>query len=908
MARELDFPNIDSCEQEAIHIPGSIQEYGYLFAVNPQTGEVYVYSENSKDLFCENSFKDNNRNFYELLADRESGSSDMQEVYAQAQVENIRLPVELKFKAEVISDSKSLEYNAILYSVDNMLVIEFEPALTMKAKIAVKQLSKLYSSKVLKLFNSMKLVDEIAQVMSETIRNLTGYDRVLVYRFNDDHSGKVISESKADHMDSYLGLYCPADDIPQQARELYLKSWVRMIPDVDMPSTHLKWCGAKKDSGRSLDLTLSLLRSISPFHLQYMRNQGLKASMSISLVTNNRLWGLISCHHESDYYLPQDIRLELENFSQLFSWQLYSKEEQIAHEVKSKADNVINKMIGKISDEKNIVSIFEENKEEILGLMDSSGFLFSYGRDSVILGRVPNSDVCKEIFESISQEISSTKPFASYSLSELLDTDADLNGTAGVLVKPLLTENKYYTAWFRDELVWERRWAGNPEEKDPIGDKRKRLMPRKSFELHVEKVRGESKYWSEEDFRVADAFNKIFLQHALRSQIALEKNINILQEQDRYKNEFIATLAHELRNPLSPITVAAEILELDIPRETRDETIATIRRQINQLTTLVDDLMDVSRISRGRIKMETKQHDISKIIQNAVEMCQQIITAKQHRLDVEIPESSIFVQGDFVRLSQVFANVLNNAAKYTDSKGQIKIKAYKDQTEVRIDVEDNGIGIPSNQLERVFDMFTQVDAFSTKTKGGLGIGLTLVRQLVKLHDGSVRVKSPGLGEGSTVSIVLPLDEGERKGARAQNISTGSKKTGSEKRVLVVDDNFDAVSMLLMLLESKGYTVDVAYDGQSALDLFRKNSFEYVFLDIGLPDIDGFEVCRRMREQSLSKKTMIIAQTGWGQQEHVDQSKAAGFDIHMTKPVQPKLLQQILSKQAPEDFLLRHEKF
>jgi PAS domain S-box-containing protein len=370
-----------------------------------------------------------------------------------------------------------------------------------------------------------------------------------------------------------------------------------------------------------------------------------------------------------------------------------------------------------------------------------------------------------------------------------------------------------------------------------------------------------------------------------------------LAEADRQKGEFLATLAHELRNPLAPLRSALELLKhsgadpdrLQLARE-------TMERQLGQMVRLVDDLLDVNRVMHNRLELRAADIDIALVIHQAVEMSQPLIDAAGHHLRVVLPAEPLYLHADPVRLTQVFVNLLNNSCKYTPPGGQLQISTVREGQHAVVRVTDSGAGIPSDQLERVFSMFNQVDRRPERSQGGLGIGLALVRRLVDMHGGSVQASSDGPGKGSEFVVRLPV----LAGVPETLTPTVPEKAAPSvrRRVLIVDDNRDAADALAMLLQHTGHDTFVAYDGPAAFTAAETHRPEVILLDIGLPGMSGHEVCRQMRAQVWGQHIRMIALTGWGQDEDRRKSADAGFDGHLVKPVDiAAVLQQFQRSSA-----------
>jgi PAS domain S-box-containing protein len=370
-----------------------------------------------------------------------------------------------------------------------------------------------------------------------------------------------------------------------------------------------------------------------------------------------------------------------------------------------------------------------------------------------------------------------------------------------------------------------------------------------------------------------------------------------LSEANRRKDDFLAMLAHELRNPLAPILNAVHILRQDqAAGPTQRQAASMIERQSRQLTRLVDDLLDVSRITRGKIHLRKERVQLSTIINHAVETVRPLINSRKHELTVSLPPENLWLEADPARLEQVFANLLTNAAKYTEPGGHIGLTVEPEGTEVVVRVKDSGIGIVEEMLPRIFDLFIQANRSLDRAQGGLGIGLTLVRSLVQMHEGTVTATSEGIGKGSEFVVRLPVVS-EVSGLKEEAIAAVEQKKGRPLRVLVVDDNVDTAESLALLLRLYEHEVIVAHTGPAAVQAALVHRPHVVLLDIGLPGLDGYEVARRLREHEAFKATPLIAMTGYGQDADKERSKQAGFDYHLVKPIEPEKLQTLLVNSA-----------
>lgn len=366
-----------------------------------------------------------------------------------------------------------------------------------------------------------------------------------------------------------------------------------------------------------------------------------------------------------------------------------------------------------------------------------------------------------------------------------------------------------------------------------------------------------------------------------------------LKEADRRKDEFLATLAHELRNPLAPIRNGIQLLRMSPNNPAADKLHEMMDRQMTHLVRLIDDLLDVSRVSKGKIELRKEMITLKDAVQAAIEVSKPLIETEQHTLIQKMPVETLWLDADITRIAQIISNLLNNAAKYTPPKGEIKLHVHKDGDEVVISVTDNGLGIPKDMLPKVFDLFTQVDQNLERSQGGLGIGLALVKQLVAMHGGSIKAESEGMNKGSTFSVRFPLAKAEDM----ENVTndTASDDTQEKKmlRVLVVDDNVPSAKTTGWTLELFGHEPTLAHDGLEALKTAADMKPDVILLDIGLPGMSGYDVCRELRKDPAFANTVLIAQTGWGQARDKQEAKEAGFNHHLLKPVNFEELRKLL---------------
>ena len=403
------------------------------------------------------------------------------------------------------------------------------------------------------------------------------------------------------------------------------------------------------------------------------------------------------------------------------------------------------------------------------------------------------------------------------------------------------------------------------------------VMDKRDYSLRVRKTT------EDEIGQLVDAFNAMLAEVGRRSEA--------LREADRRKDEFLATLAHELRNPLAPIRNALEILRIagDDPQKALKAR-EMMERQVNQMVRLVDDLLDVSRITTGKLTVRRSVIDVHAAVRDAIETARPFVESRRHALEVRMEPEALPVSGDRTRLAQVFSNLLNNSAKYTEPGGRITLTAVREPRHAVVSVKDNGIGLTRESIASIFDMFVQVDRSLERSQAGLGVGLTLARRLVELHDGSIDVRSEGVGKGSEFIVRLPLAAKAEDAAALPPSQRGGERT---RRILLADDNIDFANSLAALLSARGHEVHVVHDGAAALQEAERFAPDIAFVDIGMPKVQGYEVARRLRALPSTSACVLVAVTGWGQDNDRRRAREAGFDRHLVKPVDPHEIEAIL---------------
>jgi len=529
-----------------------------------------------------------------------------------------------------------------------------------------------------------------------------------------------------------------------------------------------------------------------------------------------------------------------------------------------------------ITERKRTEELLRRNADIFHGLIQNSPFgIFVIDADFKLLQL---SRGATQVFEGIT-------PLLGRDFGEVLRT---------VWPQPFATEAIEH---FRATLV-----TGFPYQSRRTIERRANLDATQSYDWRLERIVLPDDRWGVVCYFYDLSERQRWEEQLRTSEAALIASQRALLEADRRKDEFLATLSHELRNPLAPIRTAARLLDSPALAPHQLKWVqGVIQRQVKHMALLLDDLLDVARITQGKLELKVERVVLSEIIDSAVEAAQPLIDSRHHRLDIRVPAEPVILYADPLRLSQVIANLLTNAAKYTDPAGSIVLSGSVAGGWLSLTVKDDGIGIPAGSLNTIFEMFSQVPGGSARCDGGLGIGLALVRGLTELHGGKAEARSEGPGRGSEFSLSLPLDavaDAERPAGGPAPSPAMAPAARNRRRILVADDAHDAADALAMLLTVAGHEVQVAHDGRAAVVLAHAFRPDIALLDIGMPELNGYEVAAELRREPWGKRVWLIALSGWGQESDRQRAREAGFDRHFTKPFDPEALDALFSSPPP----------
>lgn len=899
-------PDLTNCDREPIHQPGAIQPHGALLVCNAADLVITHASENLERL-CGVTAKAAIGQPIGFLFPISQASG--RELTLRQEVRDER-PV---YMFSVRIKGVSRPFDAIAHRSGNSIFLELEPGDSDRGATAP-ELYRLVQRAVSRFQQANSTLD-ICQTCVRHIRRITGFDRVMAYRFDEEWNGQVVAEEKRDDLEPFLGLHYPASDIPQQARELYKKNWLRFIADRDyLPAKLIPEVHA--GSPQPLDMSFSVLRSVSPIHLEYLRNMGVGASMSVSLMRDGKLWGLIACHHYSPRYVPYDVRTACELLGQWLSLTLATAEDREKREFRAKSQVAMAGMMGNVERFDDMGPALIEQTPNLLNYLPADGAAVVIGDRVLRLGQTPGEGPVRDLADWIAKN-SNSAVFQTDHLQRSFGSALFGSVASGVLAITLTSSPRQQIIWFRAEQLRAVDWAGDPQKSVSKGDGEARLSPRGSFALWKEIVSGRSAPWLPEERDAASHLRDALLAQLLRRtellaaahsdlRLASEEREKALDSErlarleserlHRMKDEFVATLSHELRTPLNAILGWAQLLKREPElRSHMSEGLDVIERNARAQAKIVEDLLDISRIISGKVRLDLQDTNLPSIVEAAITTIALAAEAKGVRIE-KIIDSLRGVQttGDPQRLQQIVWNLLSNAVKFTPRGGKVQVILERVASHVELTIADSGKGIDAKFLPYVFDRFRQAEAATNRHHGGLGLGLSIVRNLVELHGGTVRAQSRGLDQGATFVISLPVraihqveyEEEVAEPAEPHPLDCESFNLEGVS-VLAIDDEVDSRELLRKLLEECNCVVYTAGGVEEALTLLERENPEVIISDIGMPGRDGYDFIRLWRQRESQRqisKIPSVALTAYARAEDRRRALVAGFQAHVSKPV------------------------
>ncbi len=736
--------NLTNCDQEPIHIPGAIQPHGVLLVLKEPEFTILQISNNTFDFLGIHPQQLLNQPLSRLL-----DAEQINFLKDGCSREDLHLINPMEFIIKI--DDKIRYFDGIVHRSDGFLILELEPTISEKNN-AFYQFYHLVKLSISQIQGATSLI-KLSQILVKEVRRISGFDRVMLYRFDENWHGVVIAEEKPEYLTAYLGLHYPASDIPQQARKLYTQSWLRLIPNINyQPAAIVPVNNPLTD--QPLDLSESVLRSVSPLHIEYLHNMGVTASMSISIMKDKKLWGLIACHHQVPKYVPYEIRNACEFLGQITSVELAAKEysEDIEYQIQLKS--VHTKLLEYISGEKNFIDALINKEPNILHLVNAQGAVVCFYGGYFTVGSTPEKQDMQNLLEWMNLNLQEDI-FYTEALSKVYpEAEKFRHVGSGLMALFISQSQRNCVLWFRPEIVRTVDWGGNPNKPVEVSENGGvRLSPRKSFDLWKETVRSQSLPWKPCEVTAAMELKGAIVGVVLRKADELAQ-LNI--ELERSNNEldaFAYIASHDLKEPLRGIHNYSNFLIEDYGATLNEEGKAklnTLIRLTQRMEDLIDSLLHFSRL--GRVDLSMQDTDLNIIVRRILALL--IARIEETGIEIRIPQPLPTIYCDHVQVGEVFNNLVANAIKYNDKSTKWIEIGYTEHPSLPTTfyVQDNGIGIREKHFEVIFRIFKRLHGPS-KYGGGTGAGLTIAKKIVERHGGTIWVEST-YGEGTTFYFTL----------------------------------------------------------------------------------------------------------------------------------------------------------
>lgn len=756
--------NLTNCDREAIQIPSSIQPHGILFALTEPEFTIVQVSNNTFE--------------YLGLQPEELLNQKLSFLLDESQIQAMRMCLTEDFervnplKVSIDRSGKTLVFDGIVHRSVGAVVLELEPTQSTRDDAKFFDFYNLVRSPLNKIQKSSTL-SELCDVIVKEVRKITGFDRVMVYRFDDDGAGMVISESPREGLEKFLGLRYPATDIPKQARKLYTLNLLRLIRNVNYQPVELI-PQLNPQTNKPLDMSLSVLRSVSPLHIEYLKNMGVTASMSVSLLKDKKLWGLIACHHYgSEKKVSYEIRTVCEFLGQIMSFELAAKEENEDLDYKMKLKSIQSKFIDSITHAEDLVEGLTKNPSDLLDLVGASGVAICDRESLFIEGKTPTELQINELVSWVETQMGNEIIYHTDSLASFYPEAEKFTDVGSGLIAVFISKvQKTCIIWFREEVVQTVNWGGNPHKPiEVLSDGSLQISPRQSFKLWQETVRDKSLPWKNCEIEAALELRSSIVGILLRKADELAKVNLELERSNDDLDSFAYIASHDLKEPLRGIHNYSSFLMEDYG-ETLDSDgvskLETLMRLTKRMENLIDSLLHYSRL--GRTELSLNKTNLNDIVNNAVD----VIKISQNKdFNIRITRKLPTIKCDTTQISELFTNLISNGLKYNDKTEKwveigfidpvVDVEEYQLLYTHRSDcepptifyVKDNGIGIRPKHLETVFRIFKRLHA-PNKYGGGTGAGLTIVKKIVERHNGTIWVEST-FKEGSTFYFTLQPD-------------------------------------------------------------------------------------------------------------------------------------------------------
>ena len=727
-----------NCADEPIRFPGAVQPHGVLMTLSLPELHIQQISANVLSMLNQPAESLLNQPLAKLV-----GAQNAAAIKQASACDALDTPpLELTLNGQ--------PFEGLLHRAHDVVVLELERKPdAIEAQSTMNKVRRL--SRLLQRLQAAQNLPALYDMCVTEIQAMTGYDRVLIYRFEEEGHGQVIAEASAPSMELFNGLFFPASDIPEQARELYRTHWLRIIPDANYEPVALVPT-LRPDTGLALDLSGAVLRSVSPIHCQYMRNMGVLSSMSISLMDGERLWGLISCGHRQPLHVPHELRMACQTLGQVLSLQISALQTlEISRQRQAKMDALVRLNAAMVHSPNTVFDGLTTDPERLMALTQADGVAIL--EDNVLhrYGNCPQPEDIRALhqwFKARGQAV-----FSSHHLSGVYPEAAQYKAIAsGVLIMSLPKPIDNAVLWFRPQVKANIQWSGDP--KKPLNleqtDKGLRLRPRTSFEIWKVEMEGISTKWSHGDLFAADDLRRSALENDLARQVQRE------QQAVRARDELVAVVSHDLRNPMTIISMLCGMMQKafssDGTHSSRriSSAIDTMQQASSRMNVLLEDLLDTSKIEAGRYTIAQQPLDVSQIFEEAYSLLAPLATDKSVELTFHA-EPDLKISADPERLFQVLSNLIGNAIKFTPAQGKIGVVAMSDGQQIVFSVRDSGRGISPEQLPHIFERYWTAKEHNAT---GTGLGLYISQGIIKAHGGQLLAESK-LGEGSEFRFTVP---------------------------------------------------------------------------------------------------------------------------------------------------------
>lgn len=731
-----DNVDLTNCDREPIHIPGSIQPHAVILVLEEPALKVIQASANAAERLALPQEQILGSELSRLISEKDLGYLAKHILPKQLEASPHYVPPLKVGAAETL-------FEAVVHRHQGVLILELEQWVDQASTVQEEVYVSLKHT--LNQLQGTTSVVEFCQQAAEHVRQFTGFDRIMVYRFADDASGHVIAEAKREDLESYLGLHYPASDIPKQARSLFVKSQLRLNPDVRYQPVPLVPV-LRQDTKAPLDMSYCVSRSMSPIHAEYLQNMGVSASMSISIVIAEELWGLFACHHYSPRYVSHTTRMACEFLAHMLSLQVGNKDSEEQHEYKLKLHHEHRLLADAMAMHSEFHPVLIQSRGDTFAGIEAEGSALVLNDTVYLRGKTPDETSVRSLALALAEAIEPSVWSTDHLSKQFPDWRDRASVASGVLAARLSRQTPAYLLWFRPEETQTMKWAGNPTKPVETGPHGDRLTPRKSFELWQEEVRGTSRPWLACEIEAARMLRQTILETEVRRAEQLVRLNAELDERNKQLDSFAYVASHDLKEPLRGISNYSNFLLEDCAEQLDEQGISYLRtmmRLTERMETLLDSLLYYSRLSRG--DLQSRKVDMNAVVQDALEML--IARVQESGAVINVPTPLPGVYGDADRLGEVLSNLISNAIKYNDkAKVMIEIGSQPDpEGPMVFYVRDNGIGIAPEHRQLVFQIFKRLHG-RDEYGGGVGAGLTIVRKIIERHGGRIWLESqPGLG-------------------------------------------------------------------------------------------------------------------------------------------------------------------